>query len=137
MPKTFYTEHEIEDLFKSGVTRLEMDDNMVLTGLAYEKAVRLGIQLDQNVELPSDAPMRPYISKSTSPSEFSRLDLQAPMTSSKPCCDSAITASSTPAPLPEDLSARIKNAVIARLGSNVDQSLLDAIIRRVLNQVKV
>lgn len=137
MPKTFYTEHEIEDLFKSGVTRLEMDDNVVLTGLAYEKAVRLGIQLVQSAELPSDAPMRPYISKSTSPATSSNLRLQDSGPSYKPGCNSTVSAPSIEVQMPIDLSARIKNAVIAKLGSNVDQSLLDAIIRRVLNQVKV
>jgi hypothetical protein len=42
-----------------------------------------------------------------------------------------------PAAPPVDLTARIKNAVIAKLGTQVDQALLDTIIRRVLDQVKV
>jgi hypothetical protein len=42
MAKTFYTEHEIEDLFKSGVTRLEVGENVVLTGLANEKSPKTG-----------------------------------------------------------------------------------------------
>ncbi len=125
MAKTFYTEREIEDLFKSGVTKLEMNENVVLTGLAYEKAQKLGMQLVQSNELPSDAPVRPYISKDTATSASSYLHLQAP---------SSITAN--PA-APVDLSARIKNAVLAKLGGQVDPALLDTIIRRVLDQVKV
>jgi hypothetical protein len=127
MAKTFYTEHEIEDLFKSGVTRLEVNENVVLTGLAYEKAQKLGMQLVQQNEQPTDAPVRPYISKATSPAASSDLHLQVP-----------VSIASTPVAVPPaDLSSRIKNAVIAKLGAQVDPSLLDSIIRRVLDQVKV
>lgn len=126
MAKTFFTEHEIEDLFKSGVTRLEMNDNVVLTGLAYEKAQKLGMQLVQPNANPSDAPVRPYISNATVPIAQAFIPLQTPAP--------VIPAQAT---TPADLSARIKNAVIAKLGAQVDQTLLDTIIRRVLDQVKV
>ncbi len=43
MPKEFYTEKDIEDMFKRGVQSLEVSDNVVLTGLAYEKAQKLGM----------------------------------------------------------------------------------------------
>jgi hypothetical protein len=126
MAKTFYTEHEIEDLFKSGVTRLEVGENVVLTGLAYEKAQKLGMQLIQPTEHPSDTPVRPYISQVTSPSpaNYPQQYINQPSTN-------------VPAAPPVDLTARIKNAVIAKLGTQVDQALLDTIIRRVLDQVKV
>lgn len=126
MSKTFYTEHEIEDLFKSGVTRLEVNDTVVLTGLAYEKAMKLGMQLIQSNDQPSDAPVRPYITKSETPVASSLLHLQA---------TTPDLGGKTPAPA--DLQARIKNAVIAKLGSSVDSAMLDSIIRRVLDQVKV
>jgi hypothetical protein len=126
MAKTFYTEHEIEDLFKSGVTRLDVNENVVLTGLAYEKAQKLGMQLVQPNAQPSDAPVRPYISTVIAPAPLSDLNLRTPVPNLP-----------APAPAPADLSARIKNAVIAKLGAQVDPSLLDSIIRRVLDQVKV
>lgn len=126
MAKTFYTEHEIEDLFKRGVTRLEMNDNVVLTGLAYEKAQKLGMQLVQPNAQPSDAPVRPYISNPTVLSAQAFTPVQTP-----------VPVKPTPVAAPTDLSARIKNAVIAKLGAQVDQTLLDTIIRRVLDQVKV
>ena len=44
MPKEFYTERDIEDMFKRGTTALELSDDVVLTELAYEKAKRLGVQ---------------------------------------------------------------------------------------------
>ena len=45
MPKEFYTERDIEDMFKRGVMSLNVSENVVLTELAYEKANRLGMQL--------------------------------------------------------------------------------------------
>jgi len=45
MPKTFYTERDIEDLSKRGVISLVEDDDVVLTDLARDKAMRLGIEI--------------------------------------------------------------------------------------------
>jgi len=46
MPKTFYTDHDIEDLVKKGIRTLRIDRNVVsLTEMAFEKAERLGLQL--------------------------------------------------------------------------------------------
>src|SRR5512137_155077 len=68
MPKEFYTERDIEDMFKRGVMSLQVTDNVVLTELAYEKANRLGMQLlrPRPVEPPS-APVRPYLSQPSQP----------------------------------------------------------------------
>ena len=43
--KIFYTERDIEDMHRSGLSRLEVHDDVVLTDLAREKAVALGIAL--------------------------------------------------------------------------------------------
>lgn len=46
MIKTFYTDHDIEDLVKAGTLSLSIDDDkVVLTDLAYEKAEILGLKL--------------------------------------------------------------------------------------------
>jgi L-ribulose-5-phosphate 4-epimerase len=45
MPKVFYTEIDIEKMAKCGVLSLEINDNVVLTDLAYERATRLGFKL--------------------------------------------------------------------------------------------
>ncbi len=46
MAKIFYTDQDIEDLIKRGITSLSIcDGNVVLTDLAYEKAVKLGFHL--------------------------------------------------------------------------------------------
>jgi len=119
MPKKFYTEKDIEDLFKSGVRSLSITDNAALTELAYEKANRLGMQLVQDQpDNPPSAPVRPYLSQ-TQKSSVSPVKT---------------TPTITPPPQqPEsDLHARIRNAVTARLGNQVDPALLDTIIERVL-----
>ena len=112
MPKEFYTERDIEDMFKRGILSLQVNDNVVLTELAYEKANRLGMQLLREKPLePPAAPVRPYISELHKPA----------------------TAQSAAVQQPEaDLTARIRAAVNARLGTQVDPALLDVIIERVL-----
>jgi hypothetical protein len=111
MPKEFYTERDIEDMFKRGVMSLQITDNVVLTELAYEKANRLGMQLLREKPLtPPAAPVRPYISQASQPA----------------------FAPAVPAPVETDLAARIRAAVLAQLGSQVDPALLDVIIQRVL-----
>lgn len=130
MGKIFYTEKDIEDLFNNGVSRLDLTDNTVLTGLAFEKATTLGIQLIQGGEQPPDAPVRPYVVK-----EAKVAALPGSSIGNKP----TIISSNEPinAPGQPDLNARIKNAVTAKLGSSIDPALLETIIRRVLDQVKV
>ncbi len=127
MPKTFYTEVEIEDLFKRGVFSLELNDDVVLTDLAYEKALRLGVNLITGTEkTPPAAPQRPYIVSQQAPSP--RLEAPQPAPDGTACPQPAATLSAGGV----DLRQRIKDAVAARLG-NVDAGLLDGIITRVLN----
>jgi hypothetical protein len=116
MPKEFYTERDIEDMFKRGILSLQVTDNVVLTELAYEKANRLGMQLiRQRPAEPPAAPVRPYISQVLKPK-----------------------ATAVPsAPAETDLTARIRAAVIAQLGDQVDSALLDVIIHRVLESTGV
>ncbi len=45
MPKEFYTAKDIEDLVHQGVRSLEVNDDIFLTVLAYEKARELGLLL--------------------------------------------------------------------------------------------
>ena len=116
MPKVFYTEIDIEDLVKRGALSLEINDNVVLTDLAYEKANRLGLKLVRDKpENPPAAPVRPYVVQQITPGQIEA----APGLVVHP-----IAAS--------DLAQRIHNAVVARLGNQVDPALLDTIIRRVL-----
>lgn len=47
MPKTFFTEHAIDALHQRGVTTVDVSDNVVLTDLALERALKLGIQIQR------------------------------------------------------------------------------------------
>lgn len=127
--KKFYTEHDIEDLFNSGVKSLKVTDNVQLTELAYEKATSLGFQLlaDQP-DAPPSAPVRPYISKFSFAS------------SSTPKMDSAaanVSHSKPDQPKPSALEGRLRAAVFAKMGNQVDAKLLDTIIHRVLKSTGV
>ena len=122
MPKKFYTEKDIEELVHSGVKSLEVCDDVVLTELAYEKAKRLGLQLvTDRADAPPAAPVRPYLSEKN--------PVQA-----KPVVASVSSAESQPKPTQSgsDIEARIRSAVIAKLGNQVDAKLLDNIIHRVV-----
>jgi hypothetical protein len=43
MPKIFYTERDIDDLFAQGVTSIDLHDNVVLTDLARERMFKYGM----------------------------------------------------------------------------------------------
>jgi len=122
MPKQFYTERDIEDLFSNGTRSLQVTDDVVLTELAYEKAKRLDFQLiTDRADVPPAAPIRPYLSENN--------PVQA-----KPVIASVSAASSQPKPTQSgsDIETRIRSAVIAKLGNQVDANLLNNIIHRVV-----
>jgi hypothetical protein len=122
MPKEFYTEKDIEDLVKRGVMSLDVNENSVLTDLAYEKASRLGLKLVRTqADNPPAAPVRPYLSE--------RIAGRAAM----PAASATTPAAATQSELP----ARIRSAVLAKLGTQVDATLLDSIIARVLKTTGV
>jgi hypothetical protein len=112
MAKEFYTERDIEDMVQRGERVLVINDDVVLTDLAYEKAKRLGVKLSQPNDTPPAAPVRPYINKSAPKPKTATPQLQ---TSSKI----------------ETVRENVKSAVKARLGSQISDQLIDRIIDRV------
>jgi len=123
MAKEFYTEKDIEDLWKRGVMSLELSDSVVLTELAYEKANRLGMKLVQPTpDNPPSAPVRPYLSP------VKPVPTAADAAAYLPRMESPARPKSGEL----DLQQRIKNAVMARMGPQIDPKLLDSIIQRVL-----
>ena len=94
MAKTFYTERDIEDMARRGVTSLQVNDDVVLTDLAREMAMKHGIRLVRA------SPVHPEDNSTA------------------------------------QLIHRVKAAVIARLGNEIDMALLDAVITRVVNSMK-
>ncbi len=100
MAKTFYTERDVEDLYQRGIRVIDVDDNVVLTDVAREKALSLGIRVARG----------------------------GPSTSATPQNGRVLS--------PDEIVAKVKAAVVARLGNGVDPTLLDAVIRRVVAQIK-
>lgn len=95
MAKTFYTERDIQDLVARGVTSLEVNDDVVITDLGRDEALRHGLRLEKS---------RPA--------------------ASAPAADET-----------DALIHRVKAAVLARLGEQVDASTLDSVVTRVVKEV--
>lgn len=133
MPKTFYTERDIEDLVKRGIQSLIVDDDVVLTDLAYEKARRLGLELLRQDDKPPAAPERPYIAKTRMAP--ARSPQKAESKKSTPPAAPQAASGSKPGGGGDDMHSRVRDAVIARLGDSVDPKLLDTIIQRVLKSI--
>jgi len=113
MPKIFYTERDIDDLKARGVTSLDVTDNIVLTDLAVERAMRHEIKLNR---VQHSAPTASYSPSVNTYAAYPRVTYSASVDS--------------------ELKERIKAAVLARLDGHVDAVLLDAVITRVLAGIK-
>ena len=101
--KTFYTERDIVDMHNAGVTRIAVNENVVLTALARDKAQDLGISLETVETIaPSSAinPASKVVNKT-------------------------------------DLVSQVKARVIARLGTDEFNGLLDQVIPQILAQLNV
>ena len=110
MPKTFYTEQDIDDLKARGVDSIDVNDSIVLTDLAVERAMKHGIKINRR-ELSS-----PQASYSPSVNTYTAYSREAPRESESDA----------------ELKQKIKAAVLAKLDGQVDEKLLDAVITRVL-----
>lgn len=119
MPKQFYTERDIQDMVDRGQMSLVLSDDVVLTDLAYEKANRLNFKLIEPHQKPPAAPVRPYLSEEV----IQKLSANSPQRTVR--TDD------------EELRERIRKAVKAKLGDQIDPTLLETIITRVLNNVGV
>ncbi len=117
--KVFYTERDIETMFAQGVTEIEVDDNVVITDLAQDKARALGIKM-KKVKVRAGPPMKRGLGRIAVASNASLL----PATRAEP------------APADTDPAAKIKAAVIARLGTTQYNDLLDRLIPTLLARLK-
>jgi hypothetical protein len=122
MAKKFITERDIQRLAESGETSLTIDTETVLTSQAYDHAKRLGFNLifPEGKAYPPSQPVRPYLSKvqKTLHKETAPVEGSSAAPAANPAAD--------------DLHARIRAAVTARFGDQIDPQLLDTIIHRVL-----
>lgn len=133
MPREFYTEKDIEDLFNRGVRSLRVTENVVLTELAYEKAGRLGIQLiTDQADNPPAAPVRPYLSEPQVHRPMPTIGPASQIVDTQPGAALSPARPQRKGDKGDDIENRIRSAVIARLGNQVDARLLDTIIHRVV-----
>jgi hypothetical protein len=115
MPKVFYTERDIDDMKARGITSIDVTDNVVLTDLALERAMKYEMKINR-------------IEQSAPKAVFSQsVNLAA---------SSAYTLASRSPQDDSELRQRIKSAVLAKLDGQVDGALLDAVITRVLAGMK-
>jgi hypothetical protein len=106
MPKTFITERDVDDLCSRGISQIELNDNVVMTDAAVERAMKRGIKL-------------------------SRVENSAPKASFSPSVN-LLAAYPRSGGGDAETKSQIKAAVLARLDGSVDDALLDAIITKVL-----
>ena len=114
MPKIFYTERDIDDLNARGVTSIDVTDNVVMTDLAVERAMKHGMKINR---LEHSSPQATY---SPSVNSYAAYPREAPRGDASDA----------------ELKQKIRAAVLARLNGQVDERLLDAVITRVLAGMK-
>src|SRR5512140_2775701 len=112
MAKIFYTERDIDDMKARGVMSIDITENVVMTDLALERAMRYEMKIKRAEH--QSAPKATY---SPSVNTYAAYQREAPRESSTDA----------------ELKQRIKSAVLAKLDGQVDGVLLDAIIARVLS----
>ncbi len=120
MPRTIYTERDLEDLARRGVKEIALNDDVYLTDVARERAEKLGIVLKSGSVPPGNA-----------------------VSTTAPGSVGSTTPAAQPMPptgvAPQDqeaIIAKVKADVLARLGPSVDAAIIERIVRRVVSQLK-
>lgn len=122
MARIFYTERDIEDMAKRGVTEIEIDDSVYITDLARETMDKLGVK--RKVTGSQTA----YSSVLASP------DVAKLHTQTAPAAPAAPASPMTLSPAEkQEVADRVKSGVIARLGPGVDTVVVEKIVQRVVN----
>ena len=134
--KQFYTVRDIEDMHAAGVVEIEIHDDVVLTDMAREKAIALGMNLNP-VEQTNDYRQRPAMprmavaTRTANPPAVGGALSQPTAAPSAPALPQTNTGAAT-----ADRVTKIKAAVVARLGTDKYNDLLDKIIPQVMSQFK-
>lgn len=119
--KTFYTEQDIEDLHARGVTEIEVDDDVVLTDLAREKATGLGMRLvDSKPGSDAERMLKAFGANLPAPAK------------SPPQPARTLSVDTESGQENSELMQQVKARVIARLGTTEYNGILDQIIPQVL-----
>ena len=133
--KQFYTVRDIEDMHAAGVVEIETHDDVVLTDVAREKAIALGMHL-KPLEPASDGhqgPRLPRMAAATgtrNPPAAGGAGINPTAAPLSPSSQAAVGAT------PTDRVMKIKAAVVDRLGTDKYNDLLDKIIPQVMSQLK-
>jgi hypothetical protein len=114
MPKIFYTERDIDDMKARGISSIDLTDNVVMTDLALERAMRYEMKVNRSEYSAPKATYSPSVNLTASTVHMT------------------VNRSSDNV----ELWQRIRTAVLAKLDGQVDAGLLDAVITRVLDGMK-
>jgi hypothetical protein len=114
MAKIVYTERDIDDLHARGITSIDVNDNVVMTDLAVERALKYGIKINRHEFASPQATLSPSVNIYAAYPKEPRRE----------------TTSDA------ELRQEVKSIVLARLKGQVDEQLLDAVIAKVLNEMK-
>jgi hypothetical protein len=132
--KTFYTVRDIEDMHATGVVEIEIHDDVVLTDVAREKAIALGMHLktaaqDTMPRTGGGASAQSAAAPPKTPPVAPGATAQAPASPAAPQAGNSAVARTT-------LIRQVKSAVVARLGTDKYNDLLDRIIPQVIDRIK-
>lgn len=123
MARTFYTERDIEDMSKRGVTEIEINDSVYITDLARETMDKLGIKRKVSGGAPASS------SVLASP-DVANLHSQTSAPGGAAGTSTALSPSEK-----QEVIDKVKSGVIARLGPGVDAVVVDKIVQRVVGQL--
>ena len=112
MAKIFYTEQDIDEMHARGVKSINTTENVVITDLALERAMRYEMKVNR-----AEGGSAPKATLSGSVN----------LVAAYPRTESSVDM---------DLKQRIKSAVLAKLDGQVDTAVLDAVITRVVSSLK-
>jgi hypothetical protein len=121
---------------------LALNDHIVLTDLAYEKARQLGMSLVlPHATTPPAAPVRPYLSQENQAGERVRLsDAKGQPTSAKYTDSSGkagfLQPQSGTDTDPDQLRLQLQQQIATKF-PNLEKALLDEIIERVLRRFRI
>lgn len=113
MGRKFYTEQDIEDLARQGITEIPVDDSVYITDVAREKMKAMGIRVKSIPErdefIVSSGSLLPH--------------------------NLARSATALTPDEKAEVIERVKSGVIARLGPGVEISTVDSIVRQVVDRL--
>jgi hypothetical protein len=113
MPKTFYTDRDIDDMIRDGITSLVVTDDVVVTDVARERAYKSDFKFIKENDIAPSTPVRPYV-------------VENPVKIKK---EIAIKQQEV------SIEQQVLEAVKAKVGDSVDEALLETIIQRVIKSI--